>query len=111
MLLDVPTSVGASNPAYLKFVETGMRRHKMLFKILSVQQTKMNITIEDFARSLGESASIRLFHTMLDLRGIASKPERAKFAKEALEVCFCCCCWGDLKILSWENPGECFSKK
>ncbi|KAH9255044.1 hypothetical protein BASA81_006803 [Batrachochytrium salamandrivorans] len=80
MLLDVPPT---PNHAYTKFVENGMRRHKMLFKILSVQQTKMNVTIEDFARSLGPSASVKLFHDMLDLRGVPKGAERKPYVKQA----------------------------
>lgn len=63
-----------------------MRRHKNLFKILSVQETKMNISIEDFARSLGPSASIGLFKTMLDLRGVARTSDRQNYIKQALEA-------------------------
>jgi len=89
-LLEIP-NLGASKGTvidtfkiYRKYVETGMRRHKMLFKILSLQ-VKLSVAVEDFSRLLGPSASLVLFNQMLDMRGVVKAADRAQALKLAQE--------------------------
>jgi hypothetical protein len=88
-LLDIPAlgakgTIGDTYKIYKKFVETGMRRHKMLFKILSLQ-VKLSVAVEDFSRLLGPSASLVLFNQMLDMRGVVKAVDRAQALKLAEE--------------------------
>ena len=89
-LLDLPTLGGAKGTImdtykiFKKYVETGMRRHKMLFKILSLQ-VKLSVAVEDFSRLLGPSASLVLFNQMLDMRGVVKASDRAQAIKLAEE--------------------------
>lgn len=91
LLLDIPTLTGGSSKVsgialstYNKYVENGMRRHKMLFKILSLQ-VKLSVAVEDFSRNLGPSASLVLFNQMLDMRGVTKAQDRAQALKLAEE--------------------------
>lgn len=88
-LLDVPligTKSGkamsqAAQMTYKRFVENAMRRHKMLFKYLSLKSA----AVEDFSRLLGQSASITLYNQVLDLRGIFKPLERVELIRHARE--------------------------
>jgi hypothetical protein len=71
--------------AYRRFVEAGMRRHKMLFKVLGMQ-APLDILVENFSKLLGPSASITLLNHVLDIRGVTKTSERnaaIKLAEEA----------------------------
>jgi hypothetical protein len=92
ILLDLPglgagankTNVADMYKIYRRFVETGMRRHKMLFKILTLQ-VKLSVAVEDFSKLLGPSASLVLFNQMLDMRGVIKATERTQALKLAEE--------------------------
>jgi len=86
-LLEVPSmgqnTMGAAT--FKRFVETGMRRHKMLFKVLGMQ-APLDMIVENFSSLLGPSASMVLFNQVLDLRGVTKSHDRAlacQMAKDA----------------------------
>jgi len=78
------SSVGIAT--YKRFVETGMRRHKMLFKVLGMQ-APLDMIVENFSSLLGPSASMVLFTQVLDLRGVT---KASLFLSISCTLPFCC---------------------
>jgi len=86
-LMEVPSmGPGLEGKAiYKRVVEAGMRRHKMLFKVIGMP-APLDMMVENFSSLLGPSASMVLFNQVLDLRGVTKTGDRSlacQMAKDA----------------------------